>query len=437
MTRKSIAFWIGFLGVIFLSIFQFFCTKRKENPKSSTSGEHPIHETMPKEAPSHEHHPIAPSTPKKPEVEKKAKKVTYYCPMHPEYTSDQPGNCPICGMTLVPLEEKPQETTEIEQGSFYIRPVLLQKIGVTFGNAEYRNLTKEIRLFGRITYDETRIKEVNTKFSGWVETLFVDFTGRQVRKGDPLFSIYSPELVTAQEEYLLALSMKNQTPGFQEASLRKLFFLDFSPLQIQELEKMGKPTKTMTIFSPVDGFVIEKNVVQGQYITPEVPLYRIAELNPIWLVGEAYEQDIPFLSLGQKVSIELSFLNKKIIGTLSYISPYLDENTRTAEIRVSLPNPDFLLKSETYATVSIPVAFGKRLSIPEEAILISGERKIVFVDHGEGYLESREIETGVHAGEFIEVLSGLKPKERVVTSANFLIDSESKLKLALGKTHSH
>lgn len=437
MRAKKIILAMGFLGLFSFMLFIFSCGKGSESSRHSTTEEHPGHEAIPKEAPTHEHHESMPSAPQKSAPEK-TKKVTYYCPMHPEYTSDKPGNCPICGMTLVPAkEEKTQETTKLEEGSFNIPPISLQKIGVTYSKVEYRNLTKEIRIFGRIAYDETRMKEINTKFSGWIESLFVDFTGKPVRKGEPLFSIYSPELVNAQEEYLLAFSMKEKSPSLVEASRQKLAFWDFSDAQIEELERQGKPSKTMTVFSPVNGFVIEKNAVQGKYVSAGETLYRIADIAQVWLVGAVYEEDIPFLSTGLEVFAELPFVHEKIKGRLTYISPYLNEATRTVEVRVTLSNSDFQLRPELYATAFIHVPLAKKLTVPEEAVLFSGKRNIVFVDQGNGVLESREIRTGIHAGEFIEVLSGLSPGERIVTSANFLIDSESKLKLALGKTHAH
>jgi len=369
--------------------------------------------------------------------------------MHPEYVSDKPGNCPICGMTLVPVEEeKHEEMAEMPAGTVRISPEIQQKIGVTFGTVEFRPLEKKIRAAARIAYDESRMKDINTKFPGWVESLKVDFTGRMTRKGEPLFSIYSPELVSAQEEYLLALKARDLSqgqPGFAansetllDAARRRLAYWDLTEEQIKELEKSRQTVKTMTFYAPFTGFVIEKNVVQGKFVMAGESLYRIADISSVWLLADLYEQEIPFVSVGQEVLIELPFFpGESFSGKISYIYPYLENMTRTVKARVTLPNRDFRLKPEMFGYAEIKIPLGSKLSLPESAILDSGTRKIVFVDRGNGYLEARDVHLGVRADGYFEVLHGIKEGERVVTSANFLVDSESKLKSALQKTHEH
>ena len=379
----------------------------------------------------------------------KTKKTIYYCPMHPNYTQDKPGECPICGMTLVALEEEHKEM-EMPEGAVMISPEKQQLIGVKFEKVEFRNLKKEIRTVARVTYDERRLAYVSTKFPGWVEDLYVDYTGRLVKKGEPLFSIYSPELVSTQEEYLLALKAKSYfenspfpevSEGMEnllESSRGRLLYWDIKEEQIKELEKTGKPFKTLIFFSPITGLVIEKNILKGKYIMPGENLYKIADISNIWILADIYEDDLNLISIGQEATIELSYLpGEKFQGKITYIYPYLESETRTTKIRVELPNRDFKLKPEMFGNIVINVELGRKLAVHEDAIVYTGERRIVFIDKGEGFFEPREVKLGVKAGEFYEVIDGLNEGERVVSSANFLIDSESRLKSALKKPHEH
>jgi RND family efflux transporter MFP subunit len=384
------------------------------------------------------------------EESKKDKKIIYHCPMHPGYTSDKPGECPICGMTLVPVEEEHEHKEEMAEGAVRISPEKQQLIGVKFDNVEFRNLIKEIRTVARITYDERRLIFINTKFSGWIEDLYVDYTGKLIKKGDPLFSIYSPEIVSAQEEYLLALKAKNLfegkayseipqgTDALLDSSKRRLIYWDIKEEQIKELERTGKPLRNLVFYSPVTGFVIEKNVLKGKYVMPGENLYKLADISNIWILADIYENDLPLISIGQEASIELPYIpGEKFSGRITYIYPYLENETRTVKVRIELPNRDFKLKPDMFGNIIVNVEIGRRLTVHEDAVIDTGERKIVFVDRGEGLFEPREVKLGLKTGDYYEVLNGLREGERVVTSANFLIDSESKLKSAIKKVHEH
>lgn len=386
-----------------------------------------------------------------PERKQLEKKTLYRCPRHPNYVSDKPGDCPICGMTLVPVEEEQKmEEMEMPQGTVQISPEKQQLIGVTFAKAEFRTIIKTVRTVARLTYDETRLKDINTKFPGWIENLYADFRGQLVNKGQPLFSIYSPELVAAQEEYLLALkavsyfgSRADSEEAKSSASLlnaarRRLVNWDITEEQIQRLKKSGTPLKGMAFHAPFSGFVIEKNILQGKFVNPGEKLYTLADISRIWALADIYEYELPFISPGQKVQLELPYLpEENFEGRIAYVYPYLENATRTVKVRIELPNKNFKLKPEMYGAALIHRNLGEKLTVPRSAVLDSGTRTIVFIDRGEGYFEPREVRLGVKTDDYFEVLEGIHAGERVVTSANFLIDSESKLKSAIRKPHEH
>ena len=348
------------------------------------------------------------------------------------------------GLTLESIKQE-GKVQEIAPGTVQISPERQQLIGVRFGTVEQRSLQKIIRTVGRIDYDEKRIGIVSPKISGWIEELYVDFTGQFVRKGAPLLTIYSPELVSTQEEYLLALKARqdwSKSPFSEvaesgtrlaDSARRRLKLWDISDAQIKALEESREPKKTLTLYSPFTGHVLEKMANKGRFVDAGMSLYKIADLSVVWLIADIYESELPAIRVGQPAAIQMAYYpGETFTGKAIYIYPYLDAQTRTAKVRYEFANPHGKLKPEMFANVEITVRFGDKLAVPEDAVIDTGIRKVVIVDRGSGYFEPREVRLGVKAGEVFEVLDGLKAGERVVTSANFLIDSESKLKEAVG-----
>lgn len=376
-------------------------------------------------------------------------------PMHPAYKSDKPGQAPDCGMDLVPVykEESTANTNKnLPVGAFKISPEKQQLIGVQYGEVTYQNISKTLRTVGRITYDETKISHVHTKIDGWIEQVYVDFIGKQIEKGQPLISIYSPDLVQTQQEYLLALRAKQElgssafpeaargVASLYESARRRLELWDITPEQIKELEEKGQPIKALTLYAPASGFVLTRNAFQKQRIMPDTELYSIADLSTVWVVADIYEFEASEIKLGQKVNITLPYTaGKSFSGNITYIYPQLDNTTRTLKVRVEIPNPEFIFKPDMYANVEIKIDYGKQLVVPQEAILDSGLEQRVFVALDEGYFQPRIVKLGDKLDDKVVIVSGLKAGERVVTSANFLVDSESQLKMAVGGmgTHNH
>ncbi len=348
------------------------------------------------------------------------------------------------GLTMEALQKK-GNIREVAPGSVHISPERQQLIGVRFGTVAKQPLQKVIRTVGRIETDEKRIGIVSPKIGGWIEELYVDFTGRFVRAGEPLLTIYSPELVATQEEYLLALTAKRdwaKSPFAEiaeggsllaESARRRLRLWDISDAQIQALEESREPKKTLTLYSPFTGHVLEKMVNKGQFVDAGMALFKIADLSVVWLIADIYEYELPAIRLGQAATIRMAYFpGESFTGKAIYIYPTLDPQTRTARVRYEFANPQGKLKPEMFTTVEILVRLGERLAVPEGAVIDTGVRQVVIVDRGAGTFEPREVRLGVQAGEVFEVLVGLAAGERVVTSANFLIDSESKLKEAVG-----
>ncbi len=385
---------------------------------------------------------------KKQRAEKK--KELYHCPMHPSYVSDRPGECPICGMNLVPVEQEEDEE-ELPPGAVKVSPWKQQLIGVRYDKVKYTFLEREIRTVGYIDYDERLVKSVSLKFSGWVEKLWVDYEGKFVRKGEPLFKIYSPDLASAQEDYIIALrtwenlpkdapkSLREQVKSLLMSAREKLLLFDLEENQIKELERTKKTDPYMVILSPFTGFVIKKDVFEGQHITPDKEVFRIADISRLWILIDIYEEDIPFVRIGQKVKISTTFIpGKTFEGKVVYIYPYLNPDLRTQKVRVEVLNPNYELKPGMYATAYIKIPVGEKLVVPEDAVLFSGERAYVFVKgNSPGVLIPKEVKLGSKTRNFFVVEEGLSEGDEVVVSANFLIDSESKLKEALKSMAGH
>jgi membrane fusion protein, copper/silver efflux system len=341
--------------------------------------------------------------------------------------------------------QKEGKVQEVAPGTVQISSERQQLIGVKIGTVEMRSLQKVIRTVGRVDYDEKRIVTVSLKIGGWIEDLYVDFTGKFVRKGEPLLTIYSPELVSTQEEYLLALRAKKsliKSPfpevagsgeSLAESARRRLKLWDITDEEIKRLEESGQAKKTVTIYAPFTGFVLEKSAYKGMNVMPGMALYKLADLSVVWLYADIYEYELPYIRLGQQASIQLSYIpGDTFTGKAIYIYPSLNPETRTAKVRFEIPNSHERLKPEMYANVEVKVRLGQKLAVPEGAIIDTGIRQMAIVDKGSGYFEPREVKVGAKVDNYYEVISGLKAGERVVTSANFLIDSESKLKEAVG-----
>jgi membrane fusion protein, copper/silver efflux system len=387
----------------------------------------------------------------------KERKILYWVdPMHPAYKSDKPGTAPDCGMDLEPVYEEEnssaQTSASLPEGVFKISPEKQQLIGVQYGEVTYQPVIKTLRTVGRLAYDETKIVRVHTKTDGWIENVFADFTGKQVIKGEPLISVYSPDLFQTQQEFLLAIKGRSELgeSSFKEAARsaeslyqsarQRLELWDITEEQINDIERRGSPIKAMTLFAPADGFVITRNAYPKQRIMPDTELYSIADLSTIWVMADIYEFEASEIKLGQTAIVSLSYLpGKTYRGKVTYIYPQVDNTTRTLKVRIEVANPNYELKPDMYANVELKVDYGRQLIVPQEAIMDSGAEQMVFLSLEGGYFEPRKIRLGNRVENMTIVLEGLKKGDRVVTSANFLIDSESKLKSAtegMGAGHS-
>lgn len=363
----------------------------------------------------------------------------------------------------------PAEEANEEENTVEIEPEKQQLIGVKTVVASIKPMQKIIRTVGRVEYDERRLATVNTKYEGWIEKLYVDFTGKHIKQGEPLAEVYSPELVATQQEYLnvlmwdqSAVSRDRLVPGGQsgstrteqsavgamlsrdaeriaEAARQRLKLWDITDEQIKTIEESGKPIRTLTIYSPVNGYVVEKNAVQGMRVMPGEKLFDLADLSTVWVISDIYEYELGLIKIGQNADISLSYFPGKVFSsTIDYIYPALSGDTRTAKVRFSIANPSAQLKPQMFANVEIRIDLGKKLVIPDDSVIDTGTRQIIYVEKGEGYFEPREVQTGLKADGLTEVLHGLNAGEKVASSGTFLIDSEAQLKgiKPLG-THKH
>lgn len=402
------------------------------------------------------------------------------CAMHPSVKMKEPGSCPICGMDLTPVmkntgtetqtpsrgAEEKEDSPDMEvmdhsrhgtavpaappdkegepKSTFTVSPERQQLIGVKTEEVTVRPMDKTIRTVGVVVLDETRVEQIQTRITGWIDNLYVNYTFEHVHKGQPLFSIYSPELVSTQEEYLLALRSKEILAGGEfpeisggsnallEAAERRLRLWNVSQEQINELSRTGKVRDSLVIYSPVSGHVLEKNAYQNMYVEPGTVLYKVADHSNVWVEVDIYENEIPLVKVGDEARVTLaSFPGREFTGKVTFISPHLDMKTRTAKARLEFANPDFKLLPEMYADVNIDIPMGERLAVPVSAVLRTGAQDVVFVDRGEGKMEIRKVGLGPKGDGYYEVLSGLNEGDKVVSRANFLIDSESKIQAAV------
>ena len=372
-------------------------------------------------------------------------KILYWrAPMDPAYISDKPGKSPM-GMDLIPVYEGEESGAS---GSILIDPITVQNMGIKTALVQRKDLSRTLRAVGIIAYNEERLYKVNAKVSGWIEKLHVNYTGQTIHKGQPLLEIYSPDLVSAQEEYLLALKNKElvKESAFDEikkgaqtllaSTKKRLENWDINNRAIENIEKRRTISKTMTLTAPVNGVVIHKNTTEGMFVKEGLDLYHIADLSSVWVNVSVYEYETPWVEIGQSAEMELSYLpGKKLKGKVTYIYPYLNQKTRDLKVRLEFSNPNLELKPGMYANVVIHTDVVKNvLVIPGESVIRTGVRNIVFVTYEEGKFEPREIKIGIEGenGD-VQVIAGLLENERVVTSGQFLLDSESNAQEAIKK----
>ena len=413
-------------------------------------------------------------------------KPLWTCGMHPQIIQDHPGNCPICGMKLTPVRKQPvvsaqsaaatisgerkikfykstmmpgevsqtpgkdsmgmamvpvyeeaaSDTAGAEAGVIVIDAATTQNMNLRTGVVTQGPLRRVIRTVGSVEFDETALADVTTKFKGWVEKLYVNSTGEQVHKGEPLFEIYSPELYSAQVEYLLALKQGDTGDSLRNSALTKLKFFDISDDQIAELEKTRQAKKTLKVLAPRNGIVMEKMVVEGQMADAGMKLFRIADLGTVWVLGQLYEQDLPYVKLGQEAAVTLPYLPDRVFrGRVTYVYPSVDDKTRTVKVRMEFHNPGYMLKPGMFATVELRSELAKdAILVPDLAVLRSGGTDTVFVVRPNGGFEARTVTLGPRAEDgFYQVRSGLKAGEKIVVSGQFMLDSESQLREALAK----
>lgn len=380
----------------------------------------------------------------------------YTCPMHPEIISDSPGKCSKCGMNL---EQVPPAADSLPRGHdtsdasdmgsspvpglvpVTIEPKRLQLIGVRTGTVSTRSLDGSLRLVGYITPDETRLSNVQVRFSGWVKELAVDQTGQYVKAGQRLLSVYSQDLFQAENEYLIARKatehaaddfLRDTRNQLVNAARQRLELLGVPPEEISRLDTAGSPGSELWVQSPFSGIVIEKGVVVGQFINPDLNLFTIANLGNVWVLADVYERDLENIKIGQPVRMTTSAYPGELFeGKIGFIYPTVSEQTRTLKIRIELSNSSNRLKPGMYAEVDLAGQGNTVLAVPADAVMDGGERQYAFVVHDGTHFEPRLLKLGRSSDDYYEVLSGLTEGELVVTSANFLIDSESRLKAAI------
>ncbi len=359
----------------------------------------------------------------------------YTCAMHPAVEKKEPGKCPICAMELSPVTYE-----ETESGVVRVDQERRQRIGLKTATVHRAPMTIAIRAVGRLTYDETRLKDVTLKVKGWIARLKVNSTGQPVKKGETLLTLYSPDLYAAQQEYLLALaSQKTAGPTgaagrsdyLVKAAEKKLQLWDLTPSQIAAIARRGEPIEELPILSPASGFVIEKDVVEGAAVEPGQRLFRIAALDRVWIDAQVYEMDLAQVKKGQVAKVSLPYqAGETLEGKVAYVYPYLDPMSRTGRVRIELPNKDLAFKPDMYANVELSVDLGPRLQVPIDSVVYTGPRRLVFIDVGEDRIRPQEVTLGLRNADMVEITSGLSDGQVIVTAANFLIAAESRIRSA-------
>jgi Cu(I)/Ag(I) efflux system membrane fusion protein len=382
--------------------------------------------------------------------------VQYTCPMHPFIIKDRPGNCPICGMTLVKKAPGAQVATQADAKAdakkmadmeeVSLSPTQMVLANVANAEAKLTPFFREINAVGIVTYDQARQAKVTSWVSGRIDRLNVNKVGDYVSTKRPVAEIYSPDLVSSQEEYLLAIRSRDQLKdspiaaisqggeGLVASARERLKLFGVKDWQIEALEKAGRPNIRLPIYTPLSGIVIDKLVQEGQYVNVGEPLFNIADLSTVWVEMEVYENEFPFLKIGQKADIvSQSFPGETFRGRISYIYPFLDPKTRTVKARVEIHNPGLKLKPDMFVNVSVKASLGEALVIPVTAVMDTGKRKVVWVEVDHGRYMPHDIETGARTGDYVQVISGLKEGDKVASSGGYLIDSEAQLRSGGGQ----
>jgi hypothetical protein len=372
------------------------------------------------------------------------RRVLYYVdPMHPAYKSDKPGVAPDCGMTLEPVYADADSSQPSPLGhqpsalrpdsaAIQISPERQQIIGVKFATVESGGAMRAIRTVGKVAVDETRVGHVHTRIEGWIDKVFIDFTGDLVKNGEPMLTIYSPEMLASQEELLLAARAREVMPSLFDAGKRRLQLWDLSDDQIQQVLRTGRPIRSITVHAPMDGYVTERKAFPNQKVTPDSDLYTITDLSRVWIIADMFESDITSIKVGDPAYVIFPNAGApSIAARVNYIQPQVDPVTRTLKIRLDVNNRGMRMKPEMFVNVDFGAATPPQLTVPAEAVLDTGDRQTVFVDLGNGYLEPRSVVVGDRFGDRIAITHGLSAGERVVSSGTFLIDSESQLKAAV------
>ena len=366
----------------------------------------------------------------------------WYDPMHPVYHSDKPGIAPDCGMALVPMYESrtPSEQATTDAGLIHIPPSQQRALGVRLATVDEEDMSRTLRTSGVVTADERNIAHVHVKTSGWVEDVYANFVGQLVRKGQPLFTFYSPDLVATQQEYLIARRGQQQLGKSQfdevarssqsllDSARERLKLWDLTDQQIDALDRTGEVSKSITIYSPASGYITDRKVFPHTAISGDLELYTIADLSRVWVTADVFEADLPYVKVGGQAVIHFPYdPGKSIAGRVGYSYPELDPLTHTAKIRIDVANPGLVLKPNMLADVELHIAYGRHLAVPSEAVLDSGTMQTVFVARDNDTFEPRKVTIGATVDGRTILTSGVKRGETIVESGNFLLDSETRL----------
>jgi Cu(I)/Ag(I) efflux system membrane fusion protein len=380
----------------------------------------------------------------------RVKDALYQCPMHPQVTAGHPGDCPICGMKMVVIHKGEDPAAKVVTADIpglatvHIDSAQQQLIGLRVATVQTGLVGGTWRTIGRVVADETRVRKINVKIGGYIERLFADFVGKPVAKGHPLLSLYSPELLSAQKEYLVALHMHNALLGgapdatgeqLLAATRRRLELWDIPKPALEKLERTGEPSRSLTLVSPIAGVVTVKSVVEGAYLNAGDTPLEVTDLSEMWVFADVYESELERAHLGMQAMLTLqAFPGRTFKGTVSFIDPVLNPQTRTVRVRIYFHNPRGELRPEMFGEVNFTGEQHQGLRIPTDSLIRSGTRTVVFVTTGDGIFIPRQVKVGHTMGEFIEVLAGVQAGEQVVVGANFLVDSESRLEASRSTT---